>query len=218
MKDEVLVRDHLELTSGPQKAKIAREQACVPVTGFFSCVCRERGKVVPGTRREGHNIWTLAGSEYLARMISYSAYTPLTAARSDRIRYIGFGVGYTTEVASVSRLNDPISYDSVSGGLFLAEVNIPTYPYETVGSYGTSVRYTREFSEEELSPATAVVLQEAGLFTDGSPNSSPVIFLPGSRDRTLAMANYQAPCAYKSFEPLKKTQNFVLQVSWEVRF
>jgi hypothetical protein len=200
-------------------AKCAKE--LVHIEGFFSAVCRERGKIVPGTHRSGKNIWTLTGREYLARLMSYSAYGVLVAdtpARNDRIRYIGFGIGVTPEVPGVSRLVSPIAYDASSGGLFLAELAIPTYPFQTTGSYGTSVRYTREFSETELSISTTVTLTEAGLFTDGSPTSSPIPFTPKTRDVTLAEAVNQAPAGYKSFEPLKKTQNFVLQTAWEVRF
>jgi hypothetical protein len=215
MKDNVLVLDYLEL-NGKRTTDV--EKPPVLVEGFFSCVCRERGKIIPGTRREGKNIWTLTGREYLARLMSYSSYSPLTPARNDRIRYIGFGTSTQPEVSSVSKLGTPIAYDSASGGIFLAEVSLPTYPFQTVGSYGTAVRYTREFLETELSTSTTVVLTEAGLFTDGSPTSSPVSFTPGTRDRSLAQAAAQAPCAYKSFEPLNKTQNFILQVAWEVRF
>jgi hypothetical protein len=224
MKDLVTVKDRLELRHGGRQVVAGEmpEKTPVLIEGFFSCVCRERGKLVPGTRREGKNIWTLTGREYLARLMSYAAYgiPPVadTPARNDRIRYIGFGIGVTPEVSSVSRLVSPIAYDNSSGGLFLAELAIPTYPFQTTGSYGTSVRYTREFSETELSVSTTVLLTEAGLFTDGNPNSSPIPFTPGTRDVSLSEAINQAPAGYKSFEPLKKTQNFVLQTAWEVRF
>lgn len=190
----------------------------VEVEGFFSMVARERGKIVPGTRRQGKNIVTLAGREFYARVGSYSSYTPLTRARQDCVRYLGFGIGTTPEVSSVTKLVSPIAYDASSGGLFLAELAIPTYPFQTSGSFGTAVRYTREFAENELSISTAVDLTEAGLYTDGSPSSSPTPFSPGTRVRTLAQAAFQAPNNYKTFEVLRKTQNFVLQVAWELRF
>jgi len=222
MKDLVTVKDRLELVGGGyavlalEAGKSMKEP--VHIEGFFSAVCRERGKIVPGTRREGFNIWSFTGREYLARLMSYAVYgIPNTPARNDRIRYIGFGIGVTPEVSSVSHLVSPIAYDASSGGLFLAELAIPTYPFQTTGSYGTAVRYTREFSETELSTSGTVTLTEAGLFTDGSPTSSPIPFTPGTRDVSLDEAVNQAPAGYKSFEPLKKTQNFVLQTAWEVR-
>lgn len=223
MKDELHPIDRLELHHGgevrylndPNWIDEVLPADKVRVEGFFSAVCRERGKIVPGTRRQGKNIITLAGREFYARVGSYSSYSPLTKARADGIRYIGFGTGTTPEVSSVTHLVTPIAFDS---GLFLADLAIPTYPFQTSGSFGTAVRYTREFSETELSISGTVNLTEAGLFTDGSPTSSPIPFTPGTRDLTIAQALSQAPNAYKSFEVLKKTQNFVLQVAWEIRF
>lgn len=225
VKDEITTVDRLELRHGGE-TRYAGDPAwvedilpsTVQVEGFFSMVARERGKIVPGTRRQGKNVVTLAGREFYARVGSYSSYSPLTKARQDGVRYIGFGIGTTPEVSSVTKLVSPIAYDAASGGVFLAELAIPTYPFQTSGSFGTAVRYTREFSETELSTSTTVDLTEAGLFTDGSPSSSPTPFTPGTRNLTLAQASFQAPNAYKTFEVLKKTQNFVLQVAWEIRF
>ena len=217
MKDTVTVRDQLELSGGGQRVLSVpvEEKELVHIEGFFSVVAREGGKLVPGTLREGKNVWTLTGREYLARLMSYASYGPNVASRNDRIRYIGIGTGSTPEVSSVARLVTPAAYNASGGGQFLAELAIPTYPFQTTGSFGTAVRYTREFSETELSTSGTVVVTEAGLFTDGSPSD---LFAPGTRDLTLAQSGNQAPAAYKTFEPLKKTQNFVLQVAWEVRF
>lgn len=57
---------------------------------------RERGKIV--TRRQGHNIWLNLGRQYLASLICYADYTP-TFERSDRIRYIGLGIGGNRQIA-----------------------------------------------------------------------------------------------------------------------
>ncbi len=225
MRDDVNVQERLILQT-PGETRYLQDPDWVDdllpdkvhVEGFVSMVCRERGKIVPGTRRVGKNIVTLSGREFYARVSSYSSYSPLTKARTDGVRYIGFGVGTTVEATSVSRLVNPISYDASSGGIFLAELAIPTYPLQTSGSFGTTARYTREFSETELSIVGTVNLTEAGLFTDGSPSSSPIPFTPGTRDLSLAQAAFQSPNAYRTFEPLPKTQNFVLQVAWEMRF
>jgi hypothetical protein len=221
MKDEVTVRDYIKLSGGGKTVEKGHEgdtKERVYIEGFFSMYARENGKIVPGSKREGKNIWTLTGREFLARLMSYAAYTPDEAARNDRIRYIGFGVGTTPEVSSVSKLVSPISYTTSGGGLFLAELAIPTYPFQTSGSFGTAVRYTREFSETELSTAGSVLLTEAGLFTDGSPTSSPDPFEPGTRDLTLAQAQFQAPMGYKTFEAFRKTQNMIISCFYEVRF
>lgn len=225
MKDDVKIKERLVLKR-PGEIRYLQDPDWVDellpnevhVEGFVSMVCRERGKIVPGTRREGKNIVTLTGREFYARVASYSNYTPLTKARADGVRYVGFGLGTTPEVSSITKLVSPIAYDASSGGIYLAELAIPTYPLATAGSFGTVARYTREFAETELSTVGTVALTEAGLFTDGSPTSSPTPFTPGTRDRSIAQAAFQAPNAYRTFEPLNKTQKFVLQVAWEMRF
>lgn len=196
------------------------EKEVVHIEGFFSAVCRERGKLVHGSRRSGKNIWTLTGREYLAQLMSYATYgssahasgstNPDAPARDDRIRYFGFGIGTQPEVSSVSSLVNPIAFDG--GGNFLAQVSLPSYP---LSPSRTTVEYSRTYTEFELSSAGTVNITEAGLFTDGSPAAS---YAPRTRDVTIANASAQAPDAYKSFEPLKKTQNFVLDVSWQIRF
>lgn len=232
MKDRVQITDQLELFAHPRGASpVPGGRIFIPsggnggkelveIEGFFSAVCRERGKLVYGTRREGKNIWTLTGREYLAQLMSYSAYgssahgagspNPDVPARDDRIRYFGFGTGTQPEVSSVTALVNPISFD---GGVnYLAQVGIPTYP---LAPSRTTVSYSRTYLETELSSAGTVILTEAGAFSDGSPLSS---YAPRTRDVTLASAAAQAPAAYKAFEPLRKTQNFVLVVTWEIRF
>ena len=214
MIDTVKVEDRLRLATVQDGAQIderAFRDSPIYADGFVSLVCRERGKLVPNTRRVGHNIWTLTGREHLAQLMSYSSYgPPVVATRTDRMRYIGFGTGSQPEVSSVTRLNTAIAYDG-SGG-YLAQLSLPTYPLSPTR---TSVRYSRTFSEIELSVLGTVVLTEAGLFTDGDPGSA---YVPGTRDLLLVDNLLQAPNAYKVFEPLTKTQNFVLEVSWEVRF
>lgn len=223
MKDKVKVLDRLTAKHGSktiisEPIEDAEDKEVVQITGFFSAVCRERGKIVPGSYRGGKNIWTLSGREFLARLMSYAAYgSPDTPARNDRIRYIGFGTGSQPEVSSVTSLVTPTPYSSAGGGQFLAEMAIPTYPFQTSGSFGTAAQYTREFSESELSISGTVILSEAGLFTDGSPTNVPA-YAPKTRVLTMSSATEQAPDGYKVFEPLKKTVNFVLQASWEVRF
>lgn len=219
MRDQVNVADRLRVKARDAESKklIAEAVMChedaekIHAHGYVSMVCRERGKIVPGTRRLGHNVWTLTGREHLSQLMSYSSYgPPVVGARQDRIRYIGFGTGSQPEVSSVNNLVNPIPFDA--GNNFMAQVSLPTYP---LAPSRTSVRYSRTFSELELSVVSTVTLTEAGLFTDGDPGTS---FDPETRDVSLTNALLQAPNAYKIFEPLSKSQNFVLEVSWEVRF
>lgn len=193
----------------PKEEICQHEEPCIEVHGHVSLVLRERGKIVAGSHREGHNIWTLTGREYDAQLKSYKSYGPDTPYRNDRIKYMGFGSGTQPEVSGITRLITPIAFDA--GNNFLAAVGAPpTFPLTPVR---TTVRYTKIYQEMELSVAGTVTLQEAGLFTDGGPPN----FTPGSRDITLANAGSQAPMAYKTFEPLKKTQNFVLEARWDLR-
>jgi hypothetical protein len=218
MKDKVNVKDLVRLltSKGVDRSVVDEVVADLDkdqptVEGYFSMVARERGKIVHGTHRAGKNIWTLTGREYLAQLMSYQTYGPPgVGQRRDRIRYIGFGTGSQPEVSSVTNVLTPIAYNASND--FLAQVSLPTYP---LSPSRTTVRYSRIFSETELSVVGTVTLTEAGLFTDGDSGSD---FDPETRDITLANALIQAPAAYKVFEPLSKTQNFVLEASWEIRF
>jgi len=218
--DSVSVDDRLRMLvrDGSSKEKIDECVAefnesvdIISAQGFFSMYARERGKIVPGSHRLGHNIWTLTGREYSAQIMSYRSYGPPSVGeRRDRIRYIGFGTGSQPEVSSVISLVTPLAYNA--SGDFLSQMSLPTFP---LSPSRTTVRYTRVFSETELSTGGTVILTEAGLFTDGDPGTD---FDPETRDIGMINALLQSPNAYKIFEPLSKTQNFVLEVSWEIRF
>lgn len=49
----------------------------------------ERGKL--RQKLEGHNVWTVYGNTYLASMLAYGTFP--TPERSDRLRYMGLGIG-----------------------------------------------------------------------------------------------------------------------------
>jgi hypothetical protein len=182
----------------------------VTVKGWVSLVMRERGKIVPGSRREGNNIWTNSGKEFLAMLSSYeSAGTPF---RQDRVAYIGVGTGTQVTSVGVLQVAEPAAY---TAGQFLAPIIVPaTFPLSPLR---TSVRYHRTFADNEitLTPGSQVDVTELGLFTDGDPSSSNT---PGTRDTTLASATAQAPIAYKSFEPVTKTDGLELDVFWEIKY
>lgn len=206
LNDLVKISERLLLRTGDEERNISSDP--VYTIGSFRLVLRERGKIVPGSLREGNNVWTLTGREYDAQLKSYESYGPDVPFRNDRIRYIGFGSGTQPEVSTVTRLVTPIAWNA--GNQFLAEVGIPTFPLNPTR---TTVRYTKIYGLTDLSVTGTVTLQEAGLFTDGGAPT----FAPGTRDLTLANATGQAPMAYKTFEPLKKTQNFELEARWDLR-
>jgi hypothetical protein len=173
---------------------------------------RERGKLVPGSRRTGHNIWTNTGREYLALLMSLQPglATP-TPFRTDSIGFMGVGTGSRLEDVSVLSLANGIEYVY---GQFLAEVETPpTFP---LAPTRTTVRYTRVFGENEISTgASRVDVTELGLFTNGDPAQN---YVPGTRETRIGFWSVQSPVAYKTFEPVGKTNAFELEVSWEIRF
>lgn len=189
------------------------EKPVVQVQGWVTTLMRERGKIVPGSHREGHNIWTNTGREFLALLMSIQT-GPSTAFRRDSVAYLGVGTGFAVEDAGVFQLATPAAY---SIGQFLAVLDVPpTFP---LTPSRTTVRYHRTFAESEitLSPGSQVNISEMGLFTNGSPTASPA-YNPGTRVTTLAAAADQAPVAYKSFEPIGKTDALEFEVAWEIRF
>lgn len=189
------------------------EKSVVEVKGWVQLCLRERGKVVPGSRREGFNIWTNSGREYLALLMSIQT-GPNTAFRNDRMAYIGVGTGATVEDVGVLRLVTPAQFQI---GQFLAPLDIPpTFPLTPTR---TTVRYHRSFAENEitLTPNSQVLISEMGLFTNGSPSAVPA-YSPGTRLTGIADAGSQAPNAYKTFEPIGKTDSLELEISWEIRF
>src|SRR5215204_2983307 len=65
---------------------------------------RERGKVI--ARREGHNVWTDPGRDYLRRVTSLSAQDPDVPVVDTRPKYLQFGVGGKTQSLSIDAAID----------------------------------------------------------------------------------------------------------------
>lgn len=188
----------------------ADESPVVTVKGWVEIVARARGKKVPSACRSGFNVWTNTGKEFLALLTSYAS--PGTPFRQDRVAYLGVGVGSQVTGPGVLQVASPAAY---APGQFLASLNTPpTFPLSPTR---TSVRYHRTFADNEitLSLGSQVSVTEIGLFTDGDPASANA---PGTRNTTLAAAGAQSPIAYKSFEPIIKTDGLELDVFWEIRY
>lgn len=185
-------------------------QSVVEVHGWVKLVMRERGKIVAGTHRDGHNVWTNTGREYVTqRMTPQLPGAPSTPYRSDMVSYFAVGKGSQLEEPRVLRLQDPLEY---AAGLFLASIqgaDFPLYPVRT------NVRYQRTFIEPEISTqvGSTVLVSELGLFTNGNPDNS---YLPGV-PTDFATSRDLAPVAYKAFEPVGKTTAMQLELSWEIR-
>jgi len=195
---------------------IRLEDRLYPEVNMFALM-RERGKIVPGSRREGHNVFTVTGRNLLSKLCAWqtigSSDVPYTQRR---IRWIGVGVGSQLEVSTVSQLVQPTP---ASGTYHLAALNAPqTFPNST------SVEFSYEFSTSEVSTGGAsVAVTEAGLFADIAPASSSDgtedVAAGGPTDTTLDPETADnPPVAYKAFEALTKTPDFTLEIRWIFRF
>jgi hypothetical protein len=200
----------------------------IEVKSNLILTARERGKVV--ARREGHNIWLNLGREWLASVICYSSFTPLTPERDDRVRYMGVGIGgvrqlqlsianaspfllpypgtntQTDTAPTVTQLERPVrisgSADPYPG--LAGDVWIGQVQAPCVHPVATQTVFSRLFSQVEVSyaPFLSVPLSEIGLLT-GNANIN-------SYNNVLL--------AYDTFDTLTKTAAFELEVAWTIRF
>jgi hypothetical protein len=189
----------------------AAEKSVVEVRGWVDLVLRERGKIVPGSSRNGHNVWTNVGREYLTQLMTLNVANVPGAVRSDSVAYMGAGSGVQLEEPGVVRLAGPV--ESILGQ-FLTGIDQAEY----VGSPRTTVRYKKIFREDELTFTvdSRMAISELGLFTNGAPDSIPPNQV--GRNPTFNIASTQAPVAYKCFDQVTKTGAMQLEVSWEIRF
>lgn len=178
-------------------------------------------KEVPGSRREAHNVFTTTGRDWLAHLVIWNGIGTGPggadeAATQRRLRWIGVGSGTQLEVEGVTSLDTPVAVDEA--GNYLAALQTHDFPAVK------QVRVYKEFKETEIStPLNPVVpVTEAGLFVDvipvssiGGDEDSAVGLEDSTLNRTIA-AN--APVAYKTFDVINKTQDFSLEIRWELRF
>jgi hypothetical protein len=186
--------------------------------------CRERGKIV--ARREGHNIWLNYGRAYLAQLIGYQSIGPDVPFINHRIKYMGFGIGGTRQLAlptansapmteypgtnaqtdtdaTVLTLERPVRISGGSGP--------PAFGDQWVGTVNapatlapTQVTFIVALSGAEISysPYLSVPLSEIGLFT---AEANPQL----SNNRIVA---------YDTFDTLSKTLSIAVEVEWTIKF
>ena len=188
-----------------------KPEATLGIRGDMRIEARERGKLV--TTREGHNVCTLSGREFLLERAVLSAVAPSRVqTRSDCLRYIGMGSGAQPEVSGVTSLVQPIPYVA---GEFLAPLNLPVWTLDSGGSgTRTAVQLVREFSAGELSLGATVLVSEAGLYSDGDPNNDMEV---GDTPTDLATAGGRAPFFYRSFDPITKNTDRTIRIVWTIR-
>lgn len=184
------------------------EHTVIEYKGWVRCLMRERGKIVSGSLREGHNIWTTTGREFDALKKTIQT-PPTTTYRNDAVGYIGVGTGTQVEDVNVTSLVTPVQY---AIGVYLATLDLADFPLTPTR---TTVRYKRLYLANEITiaPGSSVNITELGLFTNGSPIASPA-YNAGTRDPSVGT---DPPVAYKTFEPFTKKDTLEFEVLWEIR-
>ena len=178
---------------------------------------RERGKIVPGSRREGHNVFTTSGKNWLTKLMAWAVIAGNDIAFTQRrVRWMGLGSGNQLEVPTVTSLVTPVLATATD---FLRPIQTVEHPTST------SVRFIKEFGTTEVNIAgNPVNITEAAMYVDVAPadngatedNSYDPVGLPSATvlDPTVGT---NAPITYKAFGGLEKTVDFTLEIRWEIR-
>ena len=192
---------------------------------------RERGKICG--RREGHNIWVNLGREYLARLIAFQSLNPdvpETPPGENRVKFMGLGIGGTSQLAPAAANSPPISPPYVGTNAqtdldptvtllerpvrisgsetaypgLAGDVWLGTIQAPATHTLPTEVTYKRVFTRADVSFSSflSVPLSEIGLFTSAAD--------PELHQNTFI--------AYDTFDTLSKTGAFELEVEWTIRF
>jgi hypothetical protein len=120
---------------------------------------RERGKLVPGSHREGHNVFTTNGKNWLAKLIAWSTISGTDIAYTNRrVRWMALGKGSQLEASTVSQLADPVLATPTDYLRPIQTVEFPT---------STSTRFIKEFGTTD-DPGIGFFILPDGSFLDGS--------------------------------------------------
>lgn len=194
-----------------------RPEDRIEVRGNFEAFCTERGKYVPGTKREGHNVFTTAGRDWMAHLVAWATIgIPDVAFTQRRLRWIGIGTGNQAEVEGVTGLAIPALSTPTA---YLIPLQFTSFP-EPKAMQVTKVFGPSEISHSGFGP---IAVTEAGLFVDVFPASTAGGTEDGDLlptiDTTLnPVVASNAPVAYKTFEAINKTADFNLEIRWTFRF
>ena len=210
-----------------------RSNETVEVRNNLELTVRERGKIC--ARRRGHNIWLNLGREYLAQLIAYSSYSPVTPERNDRVRYMGLGIGGTRQIAPSVANSSPLGGGSAPNAYAGTNSQTDTDPDVTslerpVRISGSEDPYPGLVGDVWLgqvqapathSVATQVTFRRVFTQLDISYGVyltvplSEVMLYTGAAD-PLVYDN--TGIAYDTFDTLSKTDAFELEIAWTVRF
>jgi hypothetical protein len=210
-----------------------RRRELIEVKSNLEMTVRERGKVM--TRRRGHNIWLNLGREYLAQLIAYTSFSPLTAERNDRVRYMGVGIGGTRQIApsiaNASPLGGAVPPNAYAG----TNAQVDTDPTVTVLERpvrisGGTDPYPGLVGDTWLgqvqAPAqhpTATQTTFRRVFSQLEVSYGTYLTVPLSEIGLFTHAASpgvynNTAIAYDTFDTLSKTDAFELEVAWTIRF
>lgn len=197
--------------------------------------------------RDGHNIFTDYGRDWLSHLIAYSAISPSeTTFRDDRIRYMAVGIGGTSQLLSYTTIEPTHAEWQGYAGNWGSVVPAPSLPGQedtdptvlglewpvqvTSGAYYDDVYAPSSFPGVGIVRFTSVLgVNEASFGSFTSVPISEVGLFTKRVDTDLGGAptpplvwpaetyTEKAMVAYNTFDTLSKTPAFTLQFDWEIR-
>jgi len=127
----------------------------------FTAKFRERGKIVRGSYREGHNVFTYYGRSWLSRLILWKTLSSTDLQFTDfRVRWLIFGAGYQTEDRSVLSVQDG---RQINGGSYLWPLASSGFSFPTA----SSVKFSTVLATTDSIGGNLV--SEVGLIVDRRP-------------------------------------------------
>jgi hypothetical protein len=211
----------------------------IEVKTNLKLIARERGKIV--ARRESHNIFLDLGREWLSNLIAYDDYGPPEVyQRDDRIRYMGFGIGGTQQVAPgvanaspIGGSGDPYESNSASGIGANSQTDVDrtvTRLERPVRVSGGSSNYPGVGTDRWIGQIIAPVDHNTGtsatfvrVFTQEEISYLPFTSVPLSEAMLYtSLANpafyLNTGVAYDTFPTLSKTTAISIEVEWTFNF
>jgi len=199
---------------------------------------RERGKLV--TVREGHNIFVDTGREWIAKLIAYASFSPDTYEEDNRVRYMGFGIGGSSQIAPavadaspIGGSGDPYEANSYPGvGAYNQTDTDPTVftverPVRILGSAANypGIAGDQWIGQIQAPPDHAVATETTFRrhFTQdeisyGAFTSVPLSEIGLFTNAADPVNPLNTLIAYDTFDTLSKTPAFDIEVVWTLRF